>query len=153
MGGYFLGNRGNVMDSTKQASSHYGVSLTGAVDQYVRIQNMAYANGILEAGQTWHRHVGYVGVNPNNLTVSIETEDRVNIHEPVTAAMFDAVYGVCRHIMDEVAATWDGATITHLVGHRVISPINRPNCPGPRWIDSGKFAQLAAKLGLTAVAQ
>src|SRR5579859_3333036 len=64
-----------------EVSAHYGVGLDGAIHAYVRTRDTAWANGILEADNTW---VGPAGVNPNRLTVSIESEDLGDPSQEVT---------------------------------------------------------------------
>ena len=120
-------------------SAHYGVGLDGTIHQYVHLQDMAWANGILEPGNTWP---GTFGVNPNLLTVSIETEDLANPQQPVSEAQYLACLQVGR------LAIQTYPSIRYLLTHRVISPQSRPNCPGARWVASGRFTQLANTLSL-----
>ena len=108
----------------------------------MQIEDTAWANGILESGNAWQAN-HLPDVNPNYLTVSIETEDLGNNSQMVTVAQYATVLANCRLAMNMYP------TITYLLGHRDISPHTRPNCPGARWIASGKFARLAAELGLT----
>lgn len=125
-----------------QVSAHYGVGLAGAIHQYVDLTDGAWANGVLEPGNRWP----FGPTNPNYTTVSIETEDNGNAAQAVTDAEFDAVLACVRLAMAEYPS------ITTLCAHRVISPQSRPNCPGNRWIASGRFADLAALAGLTPLA-
>lgn len=127
-----------------QVSAHYGVSLEGGVDQFVNLANAAWANGVLENGNRWVALFG--PENPNDRTVSIETEDAGKPQDqPVTDAQYDAVK---RLINEVIKPAWP--SITHLVAHRAISPLSR-SCPAARWIDSGRMAQLAQDTGLTLV--
>jgi N-acetylmuramoyl-L-alanine amidase len=141
MGGTLAGTDAWFANPASQVSAHYGVSLAGVVHQYVALEDGAWSNGDLEAGNRWP---GPAGVNPNYLTCSIETEDLGNAAQPVTDAQFASVLAVGRLVLTRYPS------ITLLVSHSVISPHSRPNCPGSRWIASGRFADLAAELGLTA---
>ena len=124
------------------ASSHYGIGLNGRIHQYVDLGDRAWANGNIEPG---HRWPGPPGVNPNHLSVSIETEDLGNPNHPVTNAQYQATLEVGRLALARYPQ------IRYLVTHRAIAPRSRPNDP-VRWINSGRFADLAAALGLRAVA-
>jgi N-acetyl-anhydromuramyl-L-alanine amidase AmpD len=107
----------------------------------VQLGDTAWGNGIREPGNPWDAN-RLPNVNPNYLTVSIETEDLGDNSRPVTDAQYAAVLANCRLAIRRYPS------IVWLLGHRDISPHSRPNCPGARWITSGRFAQLAAELGL-----
>jgi N-acetyl-anhydromuramyl-L-alanine amidase AmpD len=124
-----------------QVSSTYGVGLGGELHQYVKLTDTAWANGILEHGNQWP---GPPGVNPNGLSVSIETEDLGSGATAVTDAMYDAVFSACLDAMDQYP------TIEYLMDHQVISPQSRPLCAGTRW-RSGRIQQLASELGLALI--
>jgi len=126
-----------------QVSAHFGVGLNGDIHQYVRLADAAWANGVLEPGEKWTAIFG--AGNPNSKTVSIETEDRANPNQPVTNDQFDAVLRVAKFAKARFPS------ITHLVAHDAISPHSRPDCPGDRWIQSGRFAALAGAVGLTSL--
>ena len=131
-------------DPASQVSAHYCVGLDGTIHQYVDevIGNGAWANGVLEPGNRWEPLFG--SENPNHRTISVETEDNGHpVTEPVTEAQFDAVAALFRTVIQPV---WP--SITHLVAHCAISPQTR-TCPASRWLDTGRFAELAATLGLT----
>lgn len=129
-------------NDSAQVSAHFGVGLDGRDDQFVQLGDTAWANGIREPGNAWDAH-GLPDVNPNYLTVSIETEDRGNNAEPVTDAQYAAALADCR------LALRTYPQIKWLLRHADISPSSRAHCPGDRWIASGRFAQLARDLGLT----
>lgn len=126
-----------------EVSAHYGIGLLGEVHQYVDLKDGAWANGILERGNRWP---GPSGVNPNYLSVSLETEDLGRADQPVTDAQYDAVLRVCR---DVVLPRYP--SIRYLVSHSAISPQSRPQCCGDRWLLSGRFAALADALHLSPV--
>ena len=126
------------MPDAKRVSANFGVALDGRVHQYVKLDDRAWANGILEHGNRWF---GPSGVNPNDLTVSIETED---LHNPATAvsdAQYEAVGGLCRLILERFGS------ITSITSHHVISPLSRPDCCGARWTqphDGHALSRIAA---------
>ncbi|HEY7061717.1 MAG TPA: N-acetylmuramoyl-L-alanine amidase [Chloroflexota bacterium] len=113
-------------------SAHYGVGLGGEIHQYVKLTDMAYANGSLEAGNRWPFSQS---VNPNYVSVSIETEDLGDPSTPVSDAMFASVRSLCD--------SFHGAcpTLELVTTHQVISPQSRAGCPGSRWT-SGRMQQL-----------
>lgn len=141
MDGTLAGTDSWFANPASQVSAHYGVGLDGTTHQYVHVEDAAWANGVLEPGDTWP---GPRGVNPNNLTVSIETEDLGNASQPVTDAQFDAVLALGRQL---VAAY---PSIKWLCRHTTISPRSRPDCPGIRWTWA-RFTPLAEWLGLEPV--
>lgn len=141
MSGFFLGDRDWFSRQESEVSAHFGVGLRGQIDQYVQLQDTAWANGVLQAGNIWPGNKQY----PNADSVSIETEDLNNGATPVSAAQYAAVQTLVRYIVSVYPS------IRWLCSHRSISPIDRPNCPGPRWINSGKFDALAKATGLIAV--
>ncbi len=120
-------------------SAHFGIGLDGRIHQYVDLRDRAWANGKIERGSTWP---GPAGINPNNLTVSIETEDLGVSWQPVTEAQYQATVAAARMALKQYPK------IRYLVTHRAISPETRMMDPGARWIRSGRFAALAAELGL-----
>jgi N-acetylmuramoyl-L-alanine amidase len=121
-----------------QVSSHYGVGLQGQAHQYVQLTDTAWMNGILEPGNKWP---GPSGVNPNKLSVGIETEDLGSGATAVTDEMYEAVVDLC------LVALMQYPDIQYLTDHQVISPQSRPVCAGNRW-RSGRLQDLASELGL-----
>lgn len=138
MGGTLAGSDAWFNNPSSQVSAHYGVGLSGEIHQYVKLSDTAWSNGILEFGHTWPG-----STNPNRYTVSIETEDLNVASTPVTQAQYDSVLNLC------LLARATYPSIQYLFRHTVISPVTRPNCPGPRWVNSGRFNSLGQALGLT----
>jgi len=139
MGGYLAGSDAWFANPNSQVSAHYGVGLDGTIHQYVDEMNSAWANGILEAGNTWP----YGTVNPNYRTISIETEDKALGATPVS----DAQYASVLYLVQQIQTRWPN--VVDLMTHHVISPRSRVNCPGPRWVASGRMASIAEECGLT----
>lgn len=141
MGGSLAGTDSWFNNVASQVSAHYGVGLNGDIHQYVRLEDGAWANGVLEPGNTW---MGPPGVNPNLLTVGVETEDLGKGDQPVTEEEYASTLQAARVAL----ATYP--SIRYLITHTVISPQTRPNCCGARWVASGQFQRLADALGLEA---
>ncbi len=139
MGGTLDGAMGEFANPASSASAHYGIGLDGRVDQYVDLSDRAWANGILEPGHGWP---GPTWLSPNELSVSIETEDLGDPGQPVTEAQYQATLRVSRQILAQFPS------IRYLVTHRAISPQSRANDPGARWTSSGRLSALARALGL-----
>lgn len=140
MSGTLAGTDSWFGQSASQVSAHTGVGLHGARHQYVAFQNSAWANGILEPGNKWQA-IGPPG-NPNNWTLSIETEDLGDPTTPVSAEEYAATLQECRDMIEVYPH------IKYLLGHSAISPLSRAHCPGDRWTLSGRFNQLAIELEL-----
>jgi N-acetyl-anhydromuramyl-L-alanine amidase AmpD len=143
MGGTLEGAMGEFANPFSNASAHYGVGLDGRVDQYVDLEDRAWANGILEPGHIWP---GPAGLSPNELSVSIETEDLGDPDQPVSDAQYQAAVRIGHLVLSKYPS------IRYLITHRAISPGTRPNDPGGRWLENGRLANLASALGLKLVA-
>ena len=138
------------LSSSAQFSAHYAVDLDGTIDCFVDPGDRAWANGILEPGNSWTAIAADCGVdptlNPNQVTVSCETEDLGDHNQTVSERQYQAV----------LYAAWEAKqryqhSLRYLVRHADISPQSRANCPGDRWMASGRFQGLAAALGLKTV--
>lgn len=139
MAGSLAGSDAWFANPASQVSAHYGIGLSGEAHQYVPLEGSAWANGVLETGNTWP---GPAGVNCNLLTVSAETEDLGNPNQKVTSAQYDSTVAVGRLALARYPS------IVWLLRHADISPRSRANCPGQRWVGSGAFASLAQELKL-----
>lgn len=138
MVGTLAGTDAEFGNPASQRSAHYGVGLDGSVHQYVALTDAAWANGSPNPGGRWTQ----TSDNANLHTISIETEDDGNPDgQPVTDDQYSAVLALGRLALD----TWP--SIQYLVAHEYINPAH--SCPAARWLDSGRFAQLATDLGLT----
>jgi N-acetyl-anhydromuramyl-L-alanine amidase AmpD len=141
MDGTLAGSDSWFANPGSRVSAHFGIGRTvQAIHQYVRLGDRAWANGVLEAGNRWAPTFG--PGNPNDRTVSIETEDGGDIHAAVTDVQYADTVQAARLALDAYPS------LTHLVAHRAISPSSRVNCPGPRWLETGLFSKLARELGL-----
>jgi N-acetylmuramoyl-L-alanine amidase len=148
MGGTLAGTDNWFSASASQVSAHFGVGLDGDVHQYVDLGNIAWANGILEPRNSWRAVLSWAqraidpGVNPNRLTVSIETEDSGSSSMPVSTEQYAGVLAVCRAIQ----MRFPGLVV--ITGHDIIAPGSRAHCPGARWRASGQITRLARELGV-----
>lgn len=114
------------------SSAHFGVSKKGEIHQYVKIERMAWSNGLDEEkiALAPAAIVREKGINPNLYSVSIEHE---GMYGDLTEKQFNASIALHHYIKDYVALHLN-STIpfdkTHIIGHFQIDPIRRPNCPG-----------------------
>ena len=138
------------LGGSSQLSTHYAVGLDGALDCYIDPGDRAWGNGVLEPGNMWGTIAHDSGVdstlNPNHVTVSCETEDLGDATQEVTDPQYNGV----------LYAAWEAklrypTSLRYLVRHADISPQSRANCPGNRWLSSGRFQQLATTLALKTV--
>jgi N-acetyl-anhydromuramyl-L-alanine amidase AmpD len=122
------------------ASAHFGIGKDGAIEQYVSINNGAYAVGLHWVNGQWFnpqkllvKNPSWVdlvpGVNPNLYTISIEHEGQPQ--DIRTPEMHAACTRLLRWISEETGLTY----VAHrtLIGHNEIDPVSRPNCPGPNF--------------------
>jgi N-acetyl-anhydromuramyl-L-alanine amidase AmpD len=138
------------LNSSSQLSTHYSVSLDGTLDCFVDPGDRAWGNGVLEPGNCWAAIATDCGVdpalNPNHVTIVCETEDRGDASLAVTDCQYEAVLYAAR----EAKRRYPNS-LRYLARHADISPQSRARCPGDRWILSGRFAALAATVGLKTV--
>lgn len=148
------------------ASAHFCVGKDGTLEQYVSINDTAWANGLHFQNNEWLNPQGkkvapawpdlIAPINPNLSTVSIEHEGFFD--EAWTPAMSDANTKLLQWIANECNLSY----VAHrtLIGHGDLDPADRPNCPGPTvdfddiaaagnggvQTEAGQAAQNAAKL-------
>ena len=117
------------------SSAHFGVAKDGRIHQYVKIERMAWANGLKTDRIPFATApiVKDIGINPNLYTVSIEHE---GTDGELTEEQFQASVWLHRYIRQYVRETW-GKEIPfdeyHVIGHFQIDPVRKPNCPGPKF--------------------
>lgn len=110
-------------DPKNQRSAHFWVSRSGAVEQYVSINDSAWANGLIDR-PTWKGIVA--GVNPNYQTISIEHEGQPA--DGWTSEMVKADLAILSWIASQTELKY----VVHdsLIGHSEITA-SKPHCPGP----------------------
>lgn len=117
------------------SSAHFGVARDGRIHQYVSIDRMAWANGIPKERfpQATAPVVQDMGVNPNLYSVSIEHE---GYDGDLTESQFQASVWLHRYIRSYARETWGKEfplDSYHVVGHFQINPVQKPDCPGPKF--------------------
>lgn len=126
------------------SSAHFGISKKGEIHQYVKIESMAWSNGLNED------HIPLApaaivrekGINPNLYSISIEHE---GMYGDLTEKQFNASIAVHRYIKDYVALHLDSTILfdrRHILGHYQINPTNKANCPGPEFPWEKLYAEL-----------
>lgn len=116
-------------------SAHFGVGFEGDIHQYVKLNNGAWANGIVEHGNTMP--ASWPDSNTNFFTISVE-------HEGFTGQVFpEKMYQADLKLHGWlIGQTGIKPTNDTIVGHYRISPNTRPNCPGKSFY----YARLIADL-------
>jgi N-acetyl-anhydromuramyl-L-alanine amidase AmpD len=132
----------------RKASSHFTVGKKGEIEQYVSINDTAYANGLRWDDGIWRNPRGLEvtpawkglipAVNPNLYTISIEHEGFFG--EAWTEPMYLAELKLLQWLRGETNLVY--ARDETLIGHRDFDNIDRPNCPGP----NAPFDRLIADL-------
>lgn len=111
-----------------QASTQYMVNKDGTIDQYVREEDTAWANGKVTTwnrGNAWLASVMARGINPNQVTIAIETEGytQEDLTPPQEASLIAltreifARHGIPRHE-------------DRILGHNEVDGVGRARCPG-----------------------
>jgi len=123
MAGYFEGCRSWFRNPESWASSTFGISKNGDIDQYVSLYDCAWANGAVLKPDPIAAPV-YTDHNPNVVTWSSEHAGWSG--EPWTEAMYQADLKLKRYL-------WQRKPDLILLGHCHIDSVNKANCPGPTW--------------------
>lgn len=138
------------LSSSSQLSAHYSAGIDGTLDCWIDPGDRAWSNGFVETGNRWGAIAEACGVdpelNPNHVTITCETEDLGNTRLAVTDRQFEAVLFAA----SEAKSRFPGS-LRYLARHSDISPHSRADCPGDRWLTSGRFEALAGTLGLSVV--
>lgn len=143
MDGTFLGTRSWFNNPAAKASTHYGVSLKGEVDQYVsEIDTAFHAGTVAPKPPAWKGWT--VGMNPNFFTLGIEHEGKKDT--VWTEAMYKASAELIRQLCNRWKIPCDR---DHIVGHREIDSFRRANCPGT--CDLDRLVRMAAAIDAPAV--
>lgn len=137
MAGYFLGCRSWFKNPASWASSTFGVSMTGIIDQYVSLYDCAWANGAVFKPDPIAAIVT-TGQNPNVVTWSIEHEGYPE--DLWTEAMYQADLKLKKWL-------WEQKSGLILIGHCHIDSVNKSNCPGPNWPRERLLADLEVNMG------
>ncbi len=135
------------LSSSSSLSAHYRAGLGGDLECRIDPADRAWSNGIVEPGNHWAAIARDCGVdpalNPNHVTVTAETEDLGDRSQPVTDLQYHALLCAAREAKERYPDS-----LRYLMSHADISPQSRPDCPGERWLSSGRFEALARALDL-----
>ena len=123
----------------RQASAHFCIGKDGTIEQYVSVNDTAYANGLSwdATNNQWicpHKKIVrpswqdlIARLNPNAYTISIEHEGQPA--DAWTPEMYDANNRLLAWLAEQFTLTYIPRHT--LIGHFEIDPIDKPNCPGP----------------------
>ena len=121
------------------SSAHFLVTKKGEIKQYVKIEDMAWANGLTTAAisNSKAKIVRDMKINPNLYSVSIEHEGvYLETKGELTPEQFKATVWLHEYIREYVQKKW-GYLIPigreHILGHFEIDPVRKPNCPGEKF--------------------
>jgi len=122
-----------------ERSAHFQIRKDGTIDQFVSIHDSAWANGASWSGQSWVDPQGHLirptwplmtpPVNPNRRTISVEHEGHPA--DSWTAAQKAADTKLNRWLATQYVSLAPYVAGRTLIRHADISPISKPNCPGP----------------------
>lgn len=141
MVGTMESTRGWFNNPASEVSSTFGVAKDGRIHQYVALENGAWANGITESvdpAVDWLVKAVRDGVNPNNLTVSIEHEG--NSGDIMPEAQYQATLALHRWLISRYSISVDRQ---HIIGHYQIMKFTKANCPGKGFPWARLMADLA----------
>jgi len=140
-----------VLNPTSAVSYHFIVSRTGDVTQTVEITDTAWANGT--------NNTAGDGRNNQNSTLPIVRQRRINANLYTVSigfgdmptgnpseAQLATVVNLIQHIRGEVLRLFRhdiAITRTTIVGHNVITPVTKPDCPGRTFPWGELFSRLS----------
>lgn len=116
-------------NQASEVSSTFGVAKDGRIWQWVKLEDAAWANGKVESVD---QSVGWLvqavknGVNPNNLTVSIEHEG--NTGDVMPESQYQATLALHKWLISLYPAI--KVDRQHIIGHYQIMSRTKANCPG-----------------------
>jgi N-acetyl-anhydromuramyl-L-alanine amidase AmpD len=122
MAGTLAGTDSWFQNPASQVSAHFGVGKDGTIHQYADINNVAWANGVVNK-PNWPLLIS--GVNPNYYTVSIEHEGQSG--DQLTEAQYQATLALHLWLIDTFGLEINQNTI---IGHCSIDSVSRADCPG-----------------------
>jgi len=114
--------------SGAQAAAHYGVGQLGQIYQWVRNEDSAWANGVVNtspSSPTWLVNLNNQGRNINLFTISIEHEGETG--EALTQAQYQASLWLHKQLIIQYKIPINHENI---IGHYQVDIVNRPFCPG-----------------------
>ena len=139
---------------SRHTSAHFCIGKNGMIEQYVPVNDTAYANGLSWVNNQWQNARGKIvqptwpdivtKFNPNLYTISIEHEGQSD--DVWTAEMYEANQQLLVWLADQFKLTY----VPHhtLIGHCEIDPVDKVNCPGSH-VEYDKMSQEVAVLRAT----
>ncbi|MBN2287055.1 MAG: N-acetylmuramoyl-L-alanine amidase [Tissierellales bacterium] len=106
----------------KVSSAHFLVDQAGEIYQFVKLEKMAWANGL------------YIKENPNLFSISIEHEGIYRLTKgKLTDRQLASSIALHRYIIAEIKEKYGYQIIVNrknILGHCDIDPVRKPFCPG-----------------------
>ncbi len=125
-------------------STHYGIGKDGQVWQFVRDEDTAWANGVLNTPNNsieWLAEVNEKAVNPNLVTLSISYEGFSG--EPLSEEQYQAALTLHRQLVER----WEiPMNSQHILGHNHFDSVERQLNPGPAFPWDRLFQDLNDKI-------
>jgi hypothetical protein len=115
-------------NAAAEASSTYGIGTDGTIYQWVKEEDSAWANGVVNvSGGTpaWLSSLSRQGVNINTVTISIEHAGYTGNAMP--EAQYQATLWLHKQIIPKYNIPLDRE---HIIGHYQVDIVNRSGCPG-----------------------
>lgn len=141
--GSFSGTISWINNRSSHVSYHYVVARDGQIVQAVDIINTAWSNGTTSGvanNSNRHSRIDVVrqrNINANLYTISIGFEGRLSEKQGnLSTAQLIAAVNLISHIRSEVKRIFGKEIALNresIVGHRDITPLWKPNCPGPEF--------------------
>jgi N-acetyl-anhydromuramyl-L-alanine amidase AmpD len=116
------------------ASTHFAISRTGEIHQYVDTKNAAWGNGPMNSPDMsipWIADCFKNNINPNLRTISIETKNDSSNSQALTEPQYQSLLWLSRKLLAEnpkIKADRNG-----MIGHFQLDKKNRARCPGPNF--------------------
>lgn len=138
MQGTLRGTDSHFNNPAVDASTHYGIGKNGEIHQYVRDEDGAWGNGLVSNPKFEWLSV-YPGVNPNLYSLSYELEGMTG-DSPTSDQ-----WGALLYLLKLKSAAYNiPMHRDRFIGHYIIDPVNRANCPGKGF----PWAKLYKELGI-----
>lgn len=140
MQGSLLGTDEEFNSRKVDAATHYGIGKNGEIHQYVKDEDGAWGQGFV-SNPSWFGNQLFPGVNPNYYCICYELEGFTG--DVPTEAQWAALMYLVKL---KSAAYNTPKDSRYYVGHYIIDPQTRPDCPGKGF----PWARLYSDLGITA---
>jgi hypothetical protein len=133
--------------SGRELSTHFWVSKTGIIEQYVPFDQAAYGQGIVHAGSDFPPEYPGTGPDYNRMAFSIEREGYHS--EEATPAQWAAIVALNRWLASTFKIPTDA---DHIVGHYRTDRASRAGCPSTPSLPASLYmARLVADIRAKAI--